>query len=299
MPSPISTRAATLIGFGAIILWSLLAYLTTASGGMPPFQLMAVTFAIGGLAGVALWPFRPGAIRALRQPPKVWLLGVGGLFGYHFLYFTALRNAPPVEAGLLNYLWPLLIVLFSALLPGEKLSPRHIIGSVLALFGAALIVSGGQGVGVRTEHLFGYAAALAAAFVWSSYSVISRRFASVPTDAVTGFCLVTAALASVCHLLLEPSVWPAAWTEWLAIVALGLGPLGLAFYVWDIGMKRGDIQVVGAASYATPLLSTLILIGAGAASFTLNIAIACILITAGAVIAAWSLLFTKPRQQIP
>lgn len=293
MTRPLSRRAATFVGFGAILLWSLLAFLTTVSGRMPAFQLTAVTFAIGGLAGVALWTFRPHAMKALRQPPKVWLLGVAGLFGYHLLYFTALRNAPPVEAGLLNYFWPLLIVLFSALLPGEKLKPQHVIGGILALIGAALIVTGGRGLAIRSEYLFGYGAALAAAFVWSGYSVLSRRFAAVSSDAVTGFCLATAVLSGICHLLLEPTVWPTAWTEWLAVVALGLGPLGLAFYLWDIGVKRGDIQVLGAASYATPLLSTLILIATGAAAFTTNILIACLLITAGAVIAAWQMIFRK------
>lgn len=291
MPRPLSPRAATLIGFGAILLWSLLAAMTAASGQMPPFQLTAVTFGIGGLAGMALWIIRPHAIRALRQPLRVWLLGIGGLFGYHFLYFTALRNAPPVEAGLLNYFWPLLIVVFSSLLPGERLKAHHLLGGLLALAGAALIVTGGQGFAIRSEYLFGYGAALGAAFVWSGYSVLSRRFPGVSSDAVTGFCLATAVLSWLCHLLLEPTIWPAAPMEWLAVVALGLGPLGLAFYVWDIGVKRGDIQVLGAASYATPLLSTLILIASGFAAYTTNVLVACLLITAGAILAAKDMLF--------
>src|SRR5690606_23351142 len=129
--------------------------------------------------------------------------GVAGLFGYHFFYFTALRNAPPVEAGLIAYLWPLLIVLFSALLPGERLRPHHLLGGALGLIGAALIVTGGGAVACRAEHAFGYAMALACALTWSSYSVLSRRFAAVPSDVVTGFCLATAALSAVCHLALE------------------------------------------------------------------------------------------------
>ena len=120
MTHPLSRPAATLVGFSAVSLWSLLAFLTAASGTMPAFQLTAITFGIGGLAGVALWLVRPQAIKALKQPLPVWLLGVVGLFGYHFCYFFALRNAPPVEAGLINYLWPVLIVVFSALLPGES-----------------------------------------------------------------------------------------------------------------------------------------------------------------------------------
>ena len=284
---------ATLIGFSAILLWSFLAFFTAASGTMPPFQLTAIAFGIGGLAGVALWAFRPRAMRALRQPWRVWLLGVGGLFGYHLFYFTALRNAPPVEAGLINYLWPLLIVLFSALLPGERLGWHHIAGTVLALAGAALIVTGGEGFAFRTEYAFGYGAALLGALAWATYSVLSRRFAAVPSDAITGFCIVTAVLAGICHFLLEPTVWPDTIWQWAAIVALGLGPVGLAFYVWDIGVKHGDIQVLGAAAYAAPLLSTSILIATGHAAYSHNVLVACLLITAGAVLAARDMILRR------
>jgi drug/metabolite transporter (DMT)-like permease len=283
---PLSRRTATAIGFTAILLWSTLAALTAASGSMPPFQLTAITFAIGGLVGVATWPLRPGAAAALRQPWPVWLLGVGGLFGYHAAYFIALRNAPVVEAGLLNYLWPLLIVVFSALLPGERLRLNHLAGCLLALGGAGLVVTRGEGFGLDPAFAPGYAAALLAAIIWAAYSVLSRGVASVSSDAVTGFCLATAALAALAHLLFESTVWPADPWQWVAIVALGLGPVGLAFYVWDIGVKRGDIQLLGAASYAAPLLSTAILVATGHAAYSHLLVIACVLIVAGAIIAA-------------
>ncbi len=290
MTSHLSRSTATFIGFTAVLLWSLLAFLTAASGTMPAFQLTAITFAIGGLS---LLIIRPGAIKAMRQPLPVWLLGVGGLFGYHFCYFFALRNAPPVEAGLINYLWPLLIVVFSALLPGERLRWQHIAGCGLALAGAVLVVTRGQGFGFDAQYTAGYAAALSAAIIWAGYSVLSRRFAAVSSDAIAGFCLVTSVLAAICHLLLEQTVWPANLWQWAALLGLGLGPVGLAFYVWDIGVKRGDIQVLGAASYSAPLLSTLILILTGYASYSHVILIACLLITVGAVLAAKDLLFRR------
>ena len=292
MPQPLSRPAATLVGFVAVLLWALLAVFTAASGTMPAFQLTAITFAIGG---VSLLLIRPSSLKAMQQPPQVWLLGVGGLFGYHFAYFFALRHAPPVEAGLINYLWPLLIVVFSALLPGEKLTWKHIAGCALALAGAVLVVTRGEGFSFETQYGLGYFAALCAALAWSSYSVLSRRFADVPSEAVTGFCLATAVLAGLCHLALETTVWPADLWQWLAILGLGLGPVGLAFYVWDIGVKRGDIQVLGAASYSAPLLSTLILILAGYASYSHIILAACLLITAGAILAASDLLFRRRR----
>jgi drug/metabolite transporter (DMT)-like permease len=282
----LSSRAATLIGFGAVALWSLLAVLTAATGTVPPFQLAALTFAIGGGVGVVSWLFRPDALRVLRQPPIVWALGVGGLFGYHALYFAALRLAPPAEAGLLNYLWPLLIVLFSALLPGERIKPAHLVGALLGFAGVVVLVSGRANLTLRPEHSLGYACAFAAAFVWSGYSVLSRRFGSVPTDAVAGFCLATSALSLLCHLAFETTVWPAGAVEWLALAALGAGPVGLAFYLWDIGVKRGDIRLLGVGSYAAPVLSTLFLVLAGYAEPTAALAFACAFIVAGALTAA-------------
>lgn len=284
---------ATLIGSIAVLLWSLLALFTAASGQVPPFQLAAMSFAIGGLAGASSWIFRPSRIALLRQPPVVWLLGVGGLFGYHFFYFSALRTAPPVEAGLIAYLWPLLIVVFSALLPNEKLKPHHLLGALAGAGGAFLIVTGGKGVSIDPQYINGYLMALLCALIWSGYSVLSRRFAEVPTDVVTGFCLATAVLSAIAHLALEQTVWPQQPLEWLAVLGLGLGPVGLAFYVWDYGVKKGDIQVLGAASYAAPLLSTLILIAFGFAPLTWALGLACLLITGGAVIAAKDMILRK------
>jgi drug/metabolite transporter (DMT)-like permease len=278
-----------LIGLTAILMWSLLAVLTVATGKVPAFQLAAMTFAIGALVAPLTWIGRPEAIGALRQQPIAWIVGVGGLFGYHALYFLALRLAPPAEAGLLNYLRPLLIVLFSSLLPGERLAPHHIIGAVLGLAGTVLLFAGNSS-GFSPGQLPGLIAAFVAAFVWAAYSVMSRKLKSVPTDAVAGFCLATALLAAVVHGLVEVTVWPDTLSQWLAIAALGIGPVGAAFYAWDIGMKRGDIRVLGAASYATPLLSTAFLILAGFAKASASIAIAAVLIAGGGLIAAEDML---------
>ena len=288
--------AATLIGFSAIVMWAGLALLTAASGAVPPFQMNALCFAIGAMIGLAAMAREPRRFRTLSQPFPVWVLGVGSLFGYHFLYFTALRNAPAVEAGLIAYLWPLFIVVGSALLPGERLGWHHIVGAVMGLGGTALILmSKGSGLS-GSGSVIGYAAAFACAFTWSGYSLLSRRFGAVPTDVITGFCLVTAALSALCHLLLEETVWPQTLMQWLAVLGLGLGPVGAAFYAWDHGVKRGDIQVLGAASYAAPLLSTLILIAAGYGVLSWSIALACVLITGGAALAAKDMIFARGKR---
>jgi drug/metabolite transporter (DMT)-like permease len=285
-----TSPAATLIGCLAILLWSALALLTAASGAAPPFELAALTFAIGGGFGL-IYAAARGRLGAFIQPWPVWLVGIGGLFGYHALYFAALRRAPPADASLIAYLWPLLIVMFSALLPGERLGLRHILGAVLGLAGAIVLFAGKAGGGLFADAggaaLAGYGLALCCAFVWSAYSLLSRRLKAAPTEAVAGFCLATAALAALCHFAFETTVAPANAREWLAIAGLGLGPVGLAFYVWDYGVKNGDIRLLGVAAYAAPVLSTLILVAAGFAPATPSLALACALIVAGAAVASF------------
>jgi drug/metabolite transporter (DMT)-like permease len=285
---------ATLIGFSAILLWSLLALLTALSGTMPPFQMTAITFAIGALTGLVWFRARGHWPRVPAGQGVAIALGIAGLFFYHALYFTALRNAPAVEASLIAYLWPLLIVVGSALMPGEKLKAHHIFGALLGFGGAAVILLFRDGGGLSGGgNWLGYGAAIACAFTWAAYSLLSRRFSDVPTDAVVIYCAATAVLSLLCHLAFEMTVWPDSMWQWMAIIGLGIGPLGIGFFTWDIGCKRGDIQVLGASSYAAPLLSTLVLVMAGVTAPSLPILAACVLITLGAVIAAKDMLTRK------
>ncbi|WP_137703125.1 aromatic amino acid exporter YddG [Marimonas lutisalis] len=275
---------ATAIGFVAVLLWALLALLTVGSAPTPPLLLNAICFAIGGAIGV-IWTFATGGWGKLRGIGwRVYVFGTLGLFGYHALYFSALRLAPPAEAGLIAYLWPLLIVLFSGLLPGERLRAGHFFGAVMGFAGAALIIGGGAGF--SGGALPGYLLALGCALTWSGYSVLSRRLGHAPTETVAVFCLATAVLSAGLHMTMEETVWPKETLGWASALGLGLGPVGLAFYVWDIGVKRGDIQLLGVASYAAPLLSTLILVLAGIAAPSWVLAVSALLITGGAALAA-------------
>ena len=276
---------ATLIGFSAVLRWALLALLTIGTAPVPPLQLNAICFAMGGTIGLVWMAFGSGFGVLRAVPWKVYAAGTIGLCGYHFLYFTAFRLAPYAETGLIAYLWPLFIVLFSGLLPGERLRAAHVLGAVLAFGGAALVLLRG-GVGVQPGALAGMGLAFVCAVTWAVYSVASRRFGAVPSEAVTVYCLATAVLSGVGHLALETTVAPADLTGWISVALLGLGPVGLAFFTWDIGMKRGDIQMLGVASYAAPLLSTVTLIGSGHAEATPLLLVSAAMITGGAGLAA-------------
>lgn len=284
-PEQMTRSRATGIGFIAVLLWALLALFTVGTAPTPPLLLNAICFAIGGTLGL-IWTARGGGFGKLKDVPlKVYVFGTIGLFGYHALYFSALRLAPPAQAGLIAYLWPLLIVLFSGLLPGEKLRAGHFIGGLIGFAGAALIIQGG-GSGFDAAALPGYLLAFGCALFWSGYSVLSRRLGDIPTEAVAVFCVATAVLSAGLHLLTEETLWPQTTWAWASALALGLGPVGLAFYVWDIGVKRGDIQLLGVSSYAAPLLSTLVLVGFGIAAPSWTLGLAALLITGGALLAA-------------
>jgi drug/metabolite transporter (DMT)-like permease len=276
---------ATALGTGAILLWATLASLTVLSGSLPPFQTTAIAFAIGGSV-IALAAVARGRAAYMRPTAAALALGVYGLFGYHALYFAALQLAPPAEAHLLNSLWALFIVLFAALLPGHRLRINHVIGALMGLAAAALLVwarMGADPAGMSSR--LGFTLALGCALVWSSYSVASRLLAEVPSESLAVSCLATAALASVCTLVFETWTAPPTLTAWLALLLLGAGPVGAAFLLWDIGMKQGDTSLLGALAYASPILSTVLLVVLGFAEPTWSLAVACLMLVAAAVIA--------------
>jgi drug/metabolite transporter (DMT)-like permease len=286
-----SERANTLQGFGAVLLWGGLAALTTYAGPVPPFQLAAITFAIGAMVGVAYASATGQSLSQLKSVPwQAWALGVYGLLAFHACYFFALQRAPALEASLIIYLWPLLIVLFSGFLParlgGKRLAMWHVAGALLGLAGTVLVLLGKAGQPGVAGQTLGYVMAVAAALIWASYSVASRLFQRVPSLAVIGSCALSAVGAAVLHMALETTVWPLNPTAWAAVVALGLGPVGLAFYLWDAGMKHGNVQVLGTLAYATPLLSTLLMTTLGLSAASSTIWLAAALITAGAALAS-------------
>ncbi len=284
------TLTATGLGLVAVLLWSTLAVVNTQIGAIPPFQLVAMSFAISTLVGLGWAKVTGERLADLTSiPAAYWMVGVASLLGYHAAYFSALQTAPVVEANLINYLWPLLIVVFSTALPldrgGHRLRWWHVVGALMGFAGIAMILIGDRGFGsLGRGAASGYLAALAAALIWSTYSVVSRLFKAVPSVAIMGTSTLTAIGAAIISAGYEAPVWPSDGLAWLAIAGQGLGPVGLAFYLWDRAVKHGHIRVVGIVSYLTPLLSTCLLIATGSAAATTSIWFAALLFTLGAVI---------------
>ncbi len=273
-----SPLQANLYALGAIALWASLASLGVSLTHIPPFLLTGITLIIGS---VPAWPFVLRDPSQWRIPMRTLALGVYGLFAYHFLLFIALRHAPPVEANLVNYLWPLFIVVLApVVLPGVALRVPHVVAALLGFGGAAIAIVGGRELSGTLA--WGYIPAAAAAFIWATYSLMTKRVTAFPTTAIGLFGLVSGALSLLCHVLLEPSVALQA-RDWSLLAVLGLGPLGGAFYLWDKALKLGDARHIGILSYITPLASTALLIVVSGRSFSWSIGLATAMIISAAV----------------
>ncbi|MEW6568443.1 MAG: EamA family transporter [Chloroflexota bacterium] len=276
---------ATALALTAIGLWSFLAYLGARVSHLSPFLVVGLALTFSGLLGLPL-------IRAWRVSLRTYLVGIGGLFGYHFLYFSAFRHAPAIGANLINYLWPLLIVVLSPLLlRSTPLRSHHLIGAVVGFAGAGLIVTGGR-VSLDLAHLRGYLIMTGAALTWATYSLLTKRLPLFPTGAVGGFCLASGLLSmGIYALRAQPGMLmpELSLRDGLALVALGLGPMGAAFHAWDAALKRGDPKVIGSLAYLTPLFSTLVLVALGGRMLTWTAGAAMTLIVSGVLIGSLDL----------
>ncbi|HEY3046158.1 MAG TPA: DMT family transporter [Polaromonas sp.] len=250
---------ANLYALGAITLWALLASLGVSLKHVPPFLLTGVALLIGSVLALPfVWKDR----RQWMIPAATLALGVYGLFGFHFLLFIALRHAPAVEANLVNYLWPLfMVVLAPLLLKSVQLRTVHVAAALLGFSGAAIAILGagsGSGPSAGGGWSWGYLSALGSALVWASYSLLTQRVPTFPTVAIGLFGLVSGGLSLLCHWALEPEA-ALSLRDWLLMAVMGVGPLGAAFFLWDKALKRGDARQIGILSYLTPLGSTALL----------------------------------------
>ena len=280
---------ANLYALAAIALWGALSALGVSLQHVPPFLLTGVALMVGS---VLAWPAVLKDRRQWQVAPSALALGVATLFGFHFILFIALRMAPAVEVNLVNYLWPLFIVVLAPFyLPGVRLRGVHVMAALVGFVGAAIAIlggsAGGAGSAPASNPALGYGLALLSALIWTNYSLQTKRLEQkgqgFSTAAIGLFGLISGSLSCVCHVLLEPAV-SLTLRDGLLLVVMGLGPLGAAFFLWDKALKLGDARHIGILSYLTPLLSTVMLMGVTNRALTWNIALAATLIVGAAVV---------------
>lgn len=238
-----------------ILLWASLAALTSRITSVSPLVLVGLVLFFCGAGALPFW-------RQWRARPITWLVTVAALLFYHLLLFMSFRHAPVLEANLINYLWPLFIILFTPLLlPGHPLHTRHLLAGALGLAGSILVMVNGE-LQLQVAYLPGYLLALGAAIIWGAYSVLSRRLPPAPAVVTAAACLPAGLLALLLALWLEGPLpleqIPAG--DWWLILGLALGPMGAAFVTWYLALRDGDPRRIGALAYLTPLLSTLLLV---------------------------------------
>lgn len=279
----LAAMPANLYALGAIALWALLASLGVSLKHVPPFLLTGIALLVGSLLAL---PFALKDKAQWRIPAGTLTLGVYGLFGFHFLLFIALRHAPAVEANLVNYLWPLFMVVLAPLfLRGVQLRTVHVAAALLGFAGAAIAILGAGGGSAASAGgwSWGYLPALGSALIWASYSLLTQRVPTFPTAAIGLFGLVSGALSLLCHWVLEPATTLSA-QDWGLLVVMGLGPLGAAFFLWDKALKLGDARQIGILSYLTPLSSTALLMLVSGRALTWSIALAAVMIIGAALL---------------
>lgn len=292
------SSSATAIGILAVGLWAALAPLTALCSGLPPFELLSLSFSVAFALSIVLLALRGRrAFSAWRQPVSAWRFSFSAIFTYHALYFFAMRHAPTAEASLIAYLWPLLIVLISTLVDRSAFRQKHLIGACLGFLGTAVVILGpGKTADSSGLPMTGYLAAAGCAIVWSTYSVMNRRFRAIPSEMIGGVCGLVALAGLFVHVLFEQFVWPTP-SQVLLIILLGVGPVGLAFFAWDHATKYGSLPLIGALAYLTPLLSTLLLMALGLTPMGWSIVAAALLIVLGAAAASFGLP-RRPKRDI-
>lgn len=271
----------TIAGFLAIIMWGMLAVFSVYTKSVPPFLLLFICFSIAALITVIK---RLVLGQSVFMAPKLtrsqWGAGIVGLFGFHFCYFMAIRHAPAIEVSLIGYLWPLLLGIYVA---RESNRSFAIAGGILGFVGSALLITDGGTVSLNQSHILGYFLAFICALIWSSYSWFLSKSQSNVED-IAWIAGVVAVLSLLSHFLFETGDFEISTLSWLNLVLLGIGPVGGAFYLWDIGMKQGNRQLLASVSFFTPVISSLALYFFGFAQLSASVVISVAMILLGALV---------------
>ncbi len=293
-PQP-NNPSATLIGYCGLFFWTIGAVLVAHIENIPTFQALSIALGVS-FSATAVYLTLTKRWFLLKQPLPLWLVGITGVFGNDVLYIAAFKHAPAVQADLICYLWPILVIIFSGLLPKETFSLKHIIAGLLGFLGIFFLIFEGQSfLNFKMEYLFGYALALGSAIVWSLYTLMARHYGNTRSEMIGLYCGFGMFFSIITHLQFETTVIPTQ-SQWLVLILMGLTTQGLAYFFWDYGIKKGNFKLLSVLSYGNPILSVFFLVICDFAQPSIFLCIACLLVTLGGVVA--SITWNKPIKQL-
>lgn len=274
---------ANILGYIALLFWAAAGVLATVVKPIPTFEVISIAFGISfTIVATKLTLFHQWHI--IKQPWLLWIIGIAGVFGNDILYIAAFKYAPSAQVDLLNYLWPVLVVIFASMLPGEKFTVKHTIAAVFGFAGAYLLITGEQGfASFNINYLPGYLLALFDAIVWSVYCLVARHYKNIPTEMIGMYCGIGFVLSLLIHFNFEPNVTPN-MHQLLVMIVMGLTTQGFAYFFWDFGIKNGNFKMLSIVSYGNPIIAIMLLIGFGMATSTPLLWDACILVSIGGLI---------------
>ena len=271
------------LGYLSLIMWSFGAVFTALIKNLPVFQTLFLVFSISFLL-IALKLTLTHTWYRIKQPWFLWLIGIIGMFGNEYLFIAAFKHAPAVQVDLINYLWPIMVIVFSGLLPNETFKIKYVFAAFIGFYGVFILITNGEGIhGFHVEYWQGYCLAFLEAFVWTAYTLFARHYRTVPTEMVGMYYGVSALIACFFHFFTEPSVMPSLGQIGI-LCLMGLTTQGAAYLLWDIGVKQGHFKLLSLLSYGNPVLSVFFLVLFGLATANHAVILACLLVSSGAVI---------------
>lgn len=282
---------ATLSGLLTIMLWSSLAIMTTFVASIPRFELLWLGFGLSFIIGTFILALT-GRLNEMRQSFKPWIIGFSGIFFFHLFYFLGLALAPPAQVTLMSYLWPTMLVVCSAFLSKRQFHIAYLIGVLMGLVGTVFLMYGGKDTSFTPWVLLGYFLGFLCAVVWTIYSLVNQKYTQVPAGMLIGVCGGISLVAMLIHFSIEPTVIPS-FSEFMILVYMGCGPMGIAFLAWDYASKNANMSLLGSLAYLAPLFSMVWLVVAGKAPATFGLGMAVILIVGGAIVATYPLKYVK------
>ncbi|MGA8165199.1 MAG: EamA family transporter [Waddliaceae bacterium] len=267
MTSHALVRKNTFLGLFAVAIWSFAALLAVELTSIPTFELLFCEFLIAYLIVFARYSISKEKPSFTSFKKRDLLIASAALIANQMFYYSAFRHSPAAQVDLINYLWPTLLILFSSFLPNEKWSSSYLIACIFCLFGVYTLLSPGESQNLSSNHLLGYFLAFGAAVTWALYSLYSRyRGSSNSASCISWACGPAALVSLLMHLYFETFVFPNQY-EIALILILGVFQMGLAFYFWERGLKKGCVKSLGLSSYSIPVFSVLLLVLFGKTDF--------------------------------